>query len=590
MHVKQVAQQQIFQGTAVSPGIAVAPIHVVARGLAAPEVYEIVEKDIDAEKERFRRALKITKQQLAELRYHIEKLSGEDEGKIFEAHLMILEDHTLLSRVDQGIEERFQNSEYVFYAVIQTYLEAMRRVHDPYLRERTADIEDVSQRLLRNFSFTSSPREKSTSPEHQHILATYDLSPSDTASMDRSRILGFVTERGSTNSHTAILARSLGIPAIVGLDNVVMNATALASAILDGYSGKLILNPTKETFEEYNQLKHRKREERNALDKLRDSAVVTTDGREITLSSNIEFNHELELVRSSGAQGVGLYRTEFFLLEGEEMPNEQQQADVYIQAVKHCESGGIIFRTLDAGGDKLPAEPLLEPEPNPFLGWRGVRVSLSRQAMFKEQLRAILCASHHGKTGLMFPLISGIEEVLEAKKILQECMQELRNENIPFDEDIEVGVMIEVPSAAIIADEIAKHVDFLSIGTNDLIQYTVAVDRVNDLVANLYQATHPSVLKLIQMSAQAAARNDIWIGVCGEMAGDLKLTPLLVGMGIDELSVGNHQLPLIRKAIRSLNFDNCSALVDEALALSKCEDIAKLSLKLAKESYGDLLS
>ncbi len=586
MQVNDVTEEKIYQGLAVSPGIAVGPVHVVARGFSAPDVYSISEEAAEPEKLRFRKALDVTKLQLDEIRHNVEKISGEEEGRIFEAHLMILEDNTLLKRVDAAIEERLQNAEYCFYAVIQNYLEAMRRVHDTYLRERTADIEDVSYRVLENFSATPL---RHVSPDHQHILATFDLSPSDTASMDRASVLGFVTERGSVNSHTAILARSLGIPAIVGLESIVINVTTLAPCILDGYSGKFIVHPSAETLEQYEALKRKKLSDRAALDTLRDSEVITLDGRKLTLSSNIEFNDELDQVQSVGAKGVGLYRTEFFLLEGEKMPNEKQQTATYTEAVKRCGSSGVIFRTLDAGGDKLPAEPLSEPEPNPFLGWRGIRVSLSRKEMFKTQLRAILRASAHGKTGLMFPLVSGMEEVLDAKQTLAECMQELRDENIPFDEKIEVGVMIEVPSAVLLADEIAREVDFLSIGTNDLIQYTIAVDRVNDLVANLYQATHPSVIRLIQMAAKAAARNGIWIGVCGEMAGDLTLTPLLIGLGIDELSVGSQKVPQVRKAIRSLKYDDCEALAERALNMTKCADIATLTRNAAIEAYGDLL-
>ncbi len=486
-----------------------------------------------------------------------------------------------------AISTRLQNAEFAFYAVMQNFLEAMRRVPDPYLRERTADLEDVCQRVLRNF------REDADAPhipeDERHVLVAYDLSPSDTAAMDRRHVLGFATELGSVNSHTAILARSLGLPAIVGLEDAVLNIRTLTPAILDGYSGKLILHPSGETLGRYRDLQDRKERVRQELEAQRDAATTTTDGRSITLSANIEFVDELALVRNSGAKGVGLYRTEFLLLDGEQMPGEIQQAEVYGRLAKDLAPNPLIIRTLDAGGDKLPVEPLTEPEPNPFLGWRGVRVSLDRPAMFKEQLRAILRASAHGKVSVMFPLVSGLGEVLRAKDLLKEAMDELDREGVPFDPKLETGIMIEVPSAAVIADLIAPHVDFFSIGTNDLIQYTVAVDRVNHHVAELYRPTHPAVTRLIKRTVDAAAQAGIWTGVCGEMAGDIRLTPLMLGLGVQELSVGPHQVPRVRRAIRTLNHAECSAMAEEAMRLPLSSSILDLTLELAGKCYPELL-
>jgi phosphotransferase system enzyme I (PtsI) len=578
----------VYQGIAASPGIAIGPLHVLARGFSAPDVYEIPESGVAHEQERFHAALEVTKRQLAELQQRLESLSGGKESDIFEAHQMLLEDRALIDRVIEAIAERCQNAEYAFYAVMQNFLEAMRRIPDPYLRERTADIEDVCQRVLRNFKAEEGAPRIQT-PDGQHILIAYDFSPSDTAAMNRRHVLGFAAELGSVNSHTAILARALGIPAVLGLDSTVIDLQTLTPGILDGYAGKLILHPTAETLVRYETLSIEKAKVRSALEAMRDAATDTTDGRSITLSANIELTDELPLVKRSGAKGVGLYRTEFLLLNGEEMPDENQQTAVYTKLAKELAPHNVIVRTLDAGGDKLPVEPLTDPEPNPFLGWRGIRVSLSRPAMFKDQLRAILRASAHGKIAVMFPLVSGLSEVKRARVALRECMDELDKASIPFNPELPVGVMIEVPSAAVCADLLAPEVDFFSIGTNDLIQYTVAVDRVNPHVADLYRPTHPAVIRLIKRTIDAGNDHGIWTGVCGEVAGDIRLTPLLIGLGVEELSVGPHQVPRVGQAVRSLSHAECAAMADEALKKAHSYEILGLSLSLARKYYGNLL-
>ncbi|MFN9028513.1 MAG: phosphoenolpyruvate--protein phosphotransferase [Akkermansiaceae bacterium] len=581
------SEELIFTGIPASPGIAVGPIHVSARGFSAPEIYEIAENQVAEEQSRFQEAVNITKKQLKDLQERLESLAGNSESEIFEAHVMLLEDKSLIERVLQAIEKRQQNAEYAFYAVMQNFLEAMRRIPDAYLRERTADIEDVSQRVLRNFKVD----EESTHqlPDGNHILLAYDLSPSDTASMNRRQLLGFATEQGSVNSHTAILARSFGIPAVVGLEASVIQVTALTPAVIDGYSGKLILNPTIETLEKYINLAAEKERQSDELAARKDEATDTKDGRVISLSANIEFLEELHELTESGAKGVGLYRTEFLLLNGSEMPDENEQADAYKRVAEAVSGEIVIIRTKDAGGDTLPIEPLTEPEPNPFLGWRGIRVSLSRPAMFRDQLRAILRASAHGKLAVMFPLVSGLSELLQARDMLNRCMDELTREGIPFNEKIPVGVMIEVPSAAVCADLLAPNVDFFSIGTNDLIQYTVAVDRVNPHVADLYKPTHPAVIRLIKKTVEAGEAHGIWTGVCGEMAGDIRLTPLLLGLGVEELSVSPKIVPRVGQVIRSLKYSECQAMADEVMKQTRSQHIMDLSMSLAKKCYPDLL-
>lgn len=577
----------IYEGIPASPGIAIAPVHVIARGFSAPEVYEITEEEVPREKERFLEALEITKRQLVELQSRLEDLAGDNESGIFEAHVMILEDKSVVDRVQAAIARRQQNAEYAFYAVMQNFLEAMRRIPDPYLRERTADIEDVAQRVLRNFSVEGDGRPQG--PEDQHVLVAYDLAPSDTASMNRRHVLGFATEQGSVNSHTAILARAFGIPAVVGLDGAVIDIIALTPSILDGYTGKLILHPSAETLERYRNLTLAKEKVRSSLEAMRGAATETVDGRPLTVSANIELADELAPVKRSGAKGIGLYRTEFLLLNGEEMPDEKRQAEVYSKVAKEMAPHTVIIRTLDAGGDKLPVEPLTDPEPNPFLGWRGIRVSLARPAMFREQIRAVLRASAFGKVSLMFPMISGLSEVQRSRDMVRRCMDELEKEGVPFDKDLPVGIMIEVPAAAICADLLAPEVDFFSIGTNDLIQYTVAADRVNPHVAELYRPTHPAVIRLIKRTIDAATDNGIWTGICGEMAGDIRLTPLLLGLGVEELSVGPQQVPRVGQAIRSLSYAECAAMADEVLRNPRSQGILDLSMSLARKHYANLL-
>ncbi len=578
--------EKIFHGTPVSRGIAIGPIHALARGFAAPEVRPITENDVTSEQQRLSNAINKTKQQLTDLQQRMEQLSGREEGLVFEAHSMILDDPGVTMEVMKSIKTRLQNAEFCFYAVMQTYLESMRRISDAYINERTIDIEDVCQRVLRNFTSEDATTKV---PDQAHLLVTYDLTPSDTASMDRSQILGFVTESGSINSHTAILARALGIPAIVGLGNALLDLVTLTPAILDGYTGDFIIHPTPETLERYQKQASERRIAREALEALKDQESNTRDGRHITLSANIEFTHELDTVRKQRAEGVGLFRTEFFLLESSEYPNEDKQTEIYTELATGVKPSLGIIRTLDSGGDKLPAEPLIETEPNPFLGWRGIRVSLDRQDIFKDQLRAILRASTHGKLGMMFPFISGVSELRECRKLVKNCMAELDQKGIAYDADLQIGTMIEIPSAVLVADELAKESDFFSIGTNDLIQYTVAVDRINHRVSKLYRSTHPAVIRFIKMTTDAAKQADIWTGICGEMAADLKLMPLLIGLGVDELSVGPQELAPVRKALLSLDYSECQALAEEALRLPTAKDIMDLTTKAALDAYPDLL-
>lgn len=572
-----------LSGQPVSPGIAMGILRVEARGCPAPPARSISPTQLEAEWQRFEAALTRTEGELNALKQRVESISGAAEAAIFDAHLLFLRDRTIIARLNKELPKRLQNIESVYYAVVQNFMEVIRRVDDPYLRSRVVDIADVLQRVLKNMA-PAEAAPNGSGGDAPCVLAAYDLAPSDTADLDPKCVLGFVTEMGSAVSHTAILARSLGLPAVVAVPRLVMDSRAGQFAILDGYSGQIILNPTEETREHYRTLQAEKAQAYEKLVEMRDLPSETTDGRHIRLAANVEFAHEYPAIKRSGAEGVGLFRTEFFLLGGDSLPDEEAQYRHYRQLVESCAPHEVIFRTLDSGGDKLPFEVLEEKEDNPFLGWRGIRVSLSRPEIFKEQLRAVLRASAHGKVGVMFPMISGLTEVKEARELLEECRTELRERGLPFDDQMRVGIMIEVPSAAMMTDVLARYVDFFSIGTNDLTQYTIAVDRVNYRVASMFRPAHPGVIRLMHHTIQAG----IPTAICGEMGGDITLLPLLVGLGATELSVGTHLLPLVRFGIRRLNYAECRAMAEQALQAEDSYTIRALSREVAERSYPEL--
>ena len=536
---------------------------------------------------------------------------------VFEVHLMILDDRAVLDEVRRLVETESVSADGAYYQVIRGYLDSLRNIADPYLRERAVDIEDVARRVMRNIELVraESDAEVSTeadgSPlraskcagegnsgttsnddadaENHYVLVAHDLTPSDTAAMNRQRVLGFATEIGSPTSHTAILSRSLGIPAVVGVHGLLSELRNDDDVLIDGYSGTVVLSPSDQTLYEYDQLEQSKVALRDDLQELAESDTRTADGRRITLSGNVEFLDELEGLRATGAEGVGLYRTEFFYVSEEELRSEDRQAEIYSEVARQVSPHEVIIRTLDVGGDKLMPELHQEPEPNPFLGWRGIRVSLAEPELFKAQLRAILRASAEGSVGIMYPFISSVGEVMQANELLEEAKAELRARELDYDVDVQVGAMIEIPSAALLADAIASHVNFLSIGTNDLVQYTLAVDRVNDRVANCFQPANPAVIGLMQRTIEAAHRAGIWAGVCGEVAGDLLMTPLMVGMEVDELSVGVNQVLGVRRAISRLDTKACRKLVGEVLDCSRAANVVELCSAMAKDNYPELL-
>ncbi|MCP4849852.1 MAG: phosphoenolpyruvate--protein phosphotransferase [Verrucomicrobiaceae bacterium] len=583
----QPAEERRFSGLAASPGIGIGKAFVHGGVTAEPEAYRVEQGDVEGEIARLEVALVETRKQIEQLQEQVGRTAnGHREASIFDAHLLMLEDRSVLDEVISIVRGERVNIDSACYRTINNYIAVLRVSDDVYLKQRVVDFEDVMRRILRNLSLRHPADQR---VRHPHVLIAHELTPSDTAAMDRSLVMGFATEVGGSTAHTAIIARSLGLPAVLGLRGICDAIHTGDSLLIDGYDGILIINPSPETLTVYDALADEKNSAAKRLEDIRDSKPETSDGREITLSANIEFEHEVSIAKENGAQGIGLYRTEFFYMHDGDMPSEDHQAENYSRVVSGIEPDGVIIRTVDIGGDKLPAG-VSEPEANPFLGWRGVRLTLARVEMFKAQLRAILRAGAAGNVSVMFPMLSTLDEMKRCRLLLEECADELVREGVEHSREIDVGAMIEVPSAALISDQIAGEVDFLSVGTNDLIQYTMAVDRDNDQVASLYQPLNPAVIRLLRMTVSAGHEKKIWVGVCGEMASDLLCIPLLVGLGFDEFSVSAPRVPSVKHALRSLSYDECKAMATEALKYSGQEDILASCRALAMESYPELLS
>ena len=574
-----------FRGAGVSPGLAHGVIHLVRDDLDDVVRYSIEPAQIANEIARFEAALVQTRVQILEMQQKIAEAIGAKDAAIFDAHLLVVEDRTLIDEVLRRLEAERCNVEWVFQEVASSYAETLSKIDDPYLRERAVDMQDVTRRIIRNLQGKApKPLLGAAQP---HILVAHNLTPSDTASMDRQLVLGIATDLGSRTSHTAIIARSLNIPAVVGLHDATEKLESGRHVLLDGYTGVLIIDPTPETLSYYGEIELRKGLVAKELKGLRQTSSTTSDGRHIVLSANIEMPTDVESVGENGAEGIGLYRTEFLFVNRDTLPSEEEQYETYRKVAERVHPNPLIIRTFDLGGDKLAVGTVnVGDELNPFLGWRAIRFCLENVDIFKTQLRAIWRASAIGNVKIMFPMISGLEELRHANKILEDCRQEVGENKVG---KVEVGAMIEIPSAAISSDSLAREVDFFSIGTNDLIQYTIAVDRVNERIAHLYEPTHPAVLRLLKMIADAGHANKIWVGVCGEMARDVALIPLLIGLGMDELSVGATSVPRVKMAVRSLAVLECQKLVAEALTLQTSSEILVRCLDLATKRYGGLL-
>ncbi|MFN2509371.1 MAG: phosphoenolpyruvate--protein phosphotransferase [Chthoniobacterales bacterium] len=576
-----------YYGVGVSPGIARGKIHVVRDDFEEVARHRITPAEIAGEIGRFEAALIQTRAQILEMQQQIAQAIGAKDAGIFDAHLLVVEDRTLIDEVLRKLEADLCNVDYVFQQVATHYAETLSKIDDPYLRERALDIQDVTRRVLRNLQ-GKAPK-AFLGLNEAHVLVAHNITPSDTATMNREQVLGFATDLGSRTSHTAIMARSMGIPAIVGLHDATEKLETGQEVLLDGYNGLLILNPTPDTLWHYGELKHRHEQVAEQLTGLRETKSTTRDGRHIVLSANIELPDDVESVSENGAEGIGLYRTEFLYLNRTTLPSEDEQYEVYRKVGAHVAPHPLIIRTFDLGGDKIATGIDVDDEQNPFMGLRAIRFSLEHLDIFKAQLRAILRASAAGNLKIMFPMISGVHELRRALGVLEECKEELRQQGLEFGAETEVGAMIEIPSAALCAAALAREVDFFSIGTNDLIQYAVAVDRLNERIAHLYEPTHPAVIRLLKMVADAAHAHSIWVGVCGEMAGDLTMVPLLLGLKMDELSVSASLVPRVKRAVQSLTVPECEQLVQDALELETPTEILARCARVAQAHYADLM-
>jgi phosphotransferase system enzyme I (PtsI) len=577
-----------FEGAGVSPGIALGQVHVVRDELDEVVRYRIAPSQVADEISRFETALIQTRMQILEMQQRIAESIEAKDAAIFDAHLLVVEDRTLIDEVLRKLQTDLCNVEWIFQEVATRYAETLNKIDDPYLRERALDIQDVTKRVIRNLQ-GKAPK-KFLALTEPHILVAHNLTPSDTASMDRAKVLGIATDLGSRTSHAAILARSLNIPAIVGLHDITAKLETGQHVLLDGNDGSLIVDPAPETLAHYAEIESRRAKVAARLKELRETKSTTRDGRHIVLSANIELPEDVDIVAANGAEGIGLYRTEFLYLNRPTLPSEDEQYETYRKVAERVRPNPLIIRTFDLGGDKLaPGTVDITDELNPFLGWRAIRFCLENVEIFKTQLRAILRASVVGNVKIMFPMISGLDELRRAIAIFGECKEELRSAKIDAGEKVEVGTMVEIPSAAICASVLAPEVDFFSIGTNDLIQYALAVDRVNEKIAHLYEPTHPAVLRLLKMIADAGRAHNIWVGVCGEMAGDIALVPLLLGLGVEELSTAAIMVPRVKRAVQSLSIPECRELVEETFKLNTASEILARCLELANKRYGDLL-
>lgn len=561
------------QGIAASQGIAYGQVFVYIQSDVEVPSYQVdVSKRIE-EVSRFDRALVTTRQQISKIQSEVEKNLGAQEALIFDAHLMALEDPALIGETIREFETTEQNIETCFNRVSQRYIQAFAKFEDEYLRERASDIRDVAQRVLQNLLGQA---ENSLSRlADKRIVVANDISPSDSASIDRSAAIALVTDSGSKTSHAVIVARSMKVPAVVGVRSLTKRARNGDWAIVDGYDGVVILNPSESTLFRYGKIQERKKSFEARLLEANRERAVTTDGVAVSLMANIEKVDEVEQVKSYAAEGIGLYRTEYLFLNSARIPTEQEQFLAYKAVAEAIAPQPVIIRTLDLGGDKpMTGNPDLFPkENNPFMGFRAIRFCLEHQEIFKDQLRAILRASAHGNVRIMYPMISGSEELLRANAVLAECRAELKAKAVAFDEKLQVGAMIEIPSAAMTTDILAKDCAFFSVGTNDLIQYMLAIDRVNDRIAHLYEPTHPAVVRMLKLIVDEAHKQRVPVSVCGEMAGDPVFAPLLLGLGVDALSMSPAWLPSVKYLVRAMSMVDARALAAEALTMQSPKEI-----------------
>lgn len=576
-----------FKGVAASPGITIGTVYLVGSSEVQVKKIRLAEPLVEKELARLQVAVDATRKEIETIKQRVAQEVGFKESEIFNAYLHILQDPMLIHAAMEQVRQTRTNAEFILTDIKRQLVKQFQESSDEYLKERATDVSDVVARLMRNL--TGQPMGLLSDADVDVVVVAKDLTPSQTTTMRRERVIGFTTDVGGKTSHVAIMARSLELPAVVGLKDITENVQNGDTVIVDGTAGTVIINPDIKLLARYRQAQQKMLQWSRKLKKLKGLTAVTKDGYRLTVAANIELPEDIRQARKYGAEGVGLFRTEFLYLNRRDLPSEDEQFEAYQIVTRQSLPYATIVRTLDLGGDKFLSRLGTTTEMNPFLGLRGIRLCLANPELFKTQLRAILRASHFGKLKVMFPMISTVEELRQAKTLLKEAQRELGRRRISCDKNLEVGIMIELPSAALTADLLARESNFFSIGTNDLIQYTLAADRVNEKVAYLYNPLHPSILRLLKQIIQAAHNERIWVGMCGEMAADPLLTPLLVGLGLDEFSTGPSFVPQVKKTIREIYFAECRELAEKALTYTTSEDTeAFLKAHLTKEVLNGL--
>lgn len=576
----------VFQGIGASGGIAIGRAYLVERSrVNVVYQYLIDQGQIDPEKDRFREAVDKADAQLNQI---LEEIPEEikDHAGIIDSHRLILRDRMIYDQTLEAIEKEQINAEWALKKAVEKAQEIFSKIRDEYFRNRIKDVVDVSERILRNLTGTET--ENLSQIQGKVIVVAHDLSPADTTQLRLDSVFGFVTDIGGKTSHTAIIAQSLEIPAVVGLEYITHEVNSGDLVIVDGSDGQVILNPDPETLAFYEQKKKKFGEYRIELVKYSHLPAETLDGFRIKTKANIEFLEEMSTVLTHGAEGIGLFRTEFLYLSQKEQPSEETLFENFRDAARRIAPNSVTIRTLDIGGDKFVSHLDLSEEMNPALGLRAIRFCLKEVTIFKQQLRAILRASTYGNLKILFPMISDIDEVFKAKAILKEVKEELQKENIPFTPKIPVGIMIEIPSAVAMADLLAREVDFFSIGTNDLIQYTLAIDRVNEHVAHMYQPLHPAILRLIHQTIEAGHRAGIPVAMCGEMAGEPLYVPILLGLGLDELSMNPMAIPRVKRIIRMASYKESSKFIKKILSLNTTWEVNSFVRQEMVEWFSEL--
>ncbi|EEC7116336.1 phosphoenolpyruvate-protein phosphotransferase PtsI [Salmonella enterica] len=571
----------MISGILASPGIAFGKALLLKEDEIVIDRKKISADKVDQEVERFLSGRAKASAQLEAIKTKAGETFGEEKEAIFEGHIMLLEDEELEQEIIALIKDKHMTADAAAHEVIEGQATALEELDDEYLKERAADVRDIGKRLLRNILGLAII--DLSAIQEEVILVAADLTPSETAQLNLQKVLGFITDAGGRTSHTSIMARSLELPAIVGTGSVTAQVKNGDYLILDAVNNQVYVNPTNDVIEQLRAVQEQVATEKAELAKLKDLPAITLDGHQVEVCANIGTVRDVEGAERNGAEGVGLYRTEFLFMDRDALPTEEEQFAAYKAVAEACGSQAVIVRTMDIGGDKELPYMNFPKEENPFLGWRAVRIAMDRKEILRDQVRAILRASAFGKLRIMFPMIISVEEVRALRKEIEIYKQELRDEGKAFDESIEIGVMVETPAAATIARHLAKEVDFFSIGTNDLTQYTLAVDRGNDMISHLYQPMSPSVLNLIKQVIDASHAEGKWTGMCGELAGDEHATLLLLGMGLDEFSMSAISIPRIKKIIRNTNFEDAKVLAEQALAQPTTDELMTLVNKFIEE-------